>query len=158
MRHTLLHLLDVDGALSRMIRLFLLGILVTLGACATGNSHQSTPVKPTISVPTPTPQSSTEQQPKTLNASVELRNQAVEAIDSGEYSQAKRLLERALRVDSRDPDTWYEYARLNQLQQNVARARQMINKALGLKPSSSTEKKLRELETQLDNGAPSLQS
>lgn len=129
-----------------------------LGACATGNSRQSAPAEPTITVPTPPAQQGTEQSSGKSSASAELRNQAIKAIESDDYAQAKRLLDRALRVDSRDPETWYEYARLSQLQKNGPQARQMINKALRLNPEPSVKQKLRELELALDSETPSLQS
>lgn len=70
----------------------------------------------------------------TARAGTSLRKRAKIETDTGQYQRASRLLERALRVDSRDPATFYEFARLRCLEASPERAAQLIEKGLTLKP------------------------
>ena len=63
-----------------------------------------------------------------------LRRQAAELTDAGDFQRASRLLQRALRVDSGDPATYYEFARLRLVEGNPTQARQLIEKGLSLRP------------------------
>lgn len=82
---------------------------------------------------------------ETIRAGTTLRRQATRETDAGEYQRASRLLERALRVDSRDPATYYELARLRCLEAANDRAQQMIEKGLTLKPDASLRSKFGQL-------------
>jgi len=78
-----------------------------------------------------------------------LRIKAAKLIDTGEIEPASRLLERALRVDARDPATYYEFARLRYVQGELKRAQQLSEKGKSLRPDSSLRKKFNQLEMDL---------
>lgn len=79
-----------------------------------------------------------------------LRIKAAAWTDEGKYEQAGRLLERALRVDARDPATYYEFARLRLLQGQHQQARQLNEKGLSLQPGTALKRKLKTLATRID--------
>jgi len=78
-----------------------------------------------------------------------LRLKAATLIDAGDIEPASRLLERALRVDARDPATYYEFARLRYVQGELKRAQQLSEKGKSLRPDSSLRKKFNQLDTDL---------
>jgi len=75
-------------------------------------------------------------------ASVTLREQANSALENKDLRQAVRLLERALRIDSRDPATYYVFAKLRNQQDRSPAALQLIDKGLSLRPGAALKAKL----------------
>lgn len=70
----------------------------------------------------------------TIRAGTSLRKRAAREIDAGHYQLASRLLERALRIDSRDPATYYQFARLRCHEGSPDLALQLIEKGKTLTP------------------------
>ena len=89
---------------------------------------------------------------ETVRVGTSLRREAAELTDAGEYSQASRLLHRAMRADPSDPATFYEFARLRWAEKNIEQAKVHIAKAMSLRPDDTLRKKLDELDTQLASG------
>jgi len=124
-------------------------------ACAT-RSVQTAPAPAPAQLEVPTATTESESPVKRIDASSKLRDQANASIEAGNFSQAKRLLDRALRIDARDPETWYDYARLSNLQGDQARAQQMIKKSLRLNPTTDQRERLLKLESEISqtSGSP----
>lgn len=70
-------------------------------------------------------------------ANLYLLEQAASLIDNGELQQAAAILDRALRINSREPFAYYEYARLRQQQQQPRQALQLLDRARSLSPEQS---------------------
>jgi len=66
-----------------------------------------------------------------------LLDQGREQRRAGEYAQASASLERALRIESGEPEVWLEMGRLRFDEGNFAQAEQMGRKALSLAPAGS---------------------
>lgn len=81
----------------------------------------------------------------------QLRTQAQQAIEDGELEQADRLLDRALRIDPRDPATYFLVAKLREQQNQVSAALQLVEKALSLKPAAKLEAQLESLRDSLSS-------
>jgi len=95
-------------------------------------------------------------QPYSSNpATIALREQAQTAIKKKNMQQAVRLLERALRIDARDPSTYYVFAQLRKLQDNKAAALQLIDKGLSLRPGAELSTKLQALRAKLSGAIDS---
>jgi len=126
-------------ALSRISANALKAVIISLlsasltGCPATPGSRQDPPQIRTA--PAILPDSGLE----TSRAGTSLRLQASGYTDADEFDRASRLLERALRIDSRDPATYYEFARLRLLQGNHGQARELIEKGLSLRPNAALE-------------------
>lgn len=127
-------------------------LLLTLSACVSTKPDASRPQKPVrvISVPDTT-EVEAASTARRSSASTDLTDRAAKAIDDKNYQQASRLLDRALRIDARDPETWYEYARLNFLNDDSTRARQMIDKSLSLNPGPELKQKIEVLKSSIDH-------
>lgn len=83
--------------------------------------------------------------PKSLPAAQKMRQLASVQGEKGDYKRAVALLERALRISPRDPETYYELARNHLLMDDPAQALQLAQRGLSLKPSSSLRHQLEQL-------------
>lgn len=61
-----------------------------------------------------------------------LVEEAGEAVSSGDFVRANLLLERALRIDSHDPEIWHQFARLRLAEGDAEQAEAMISKSEAL--------------------------
>lgn len=124
----------LNKAATRIARTILVIVLANLSACASTGTDRNSGT-PAIQVPEPPKQSPPETpgtQSKQITADEELRTRAVSAIDAKEFDQASRLLERALRINSRSAANYYQFARLRDAQGLYAEALQFTEKGLTL--------------------------
>ncbi len=142
----------------KLTTLLVLAILA-LPACGTLQSTRtaskpvtepaSKPIKSTVITPGENASAAKPANPVTLA----LRNDAEAALNKGDLTGATRLLERALRVDARDADTYLIFARLRNTQGDRGAALQLIDKGLSLRPSNTTAKALRKLKQSIEAAA-----
>lgn len=78
-------------------------------------------------------------------AVVALRTQADSALKDDDIPAATRLLERALRIDPKDAETYYAVAQLRIKQDQPDAALQLIDKALSLRPDPDLTTQLESL-------------
>ena len=82
---------------------------------------------------------------KSLPAAKRMRQLASAEGDKGDYKRAIALLERALRISPRDPETYYELARNHLLMGEPAQALQLAQRGLSLKPDLNQRHRLEQL-------------
>lgn len=82
---------------------------------------------------------------KSLPAATRIRQLASAEGEKGDYKRAIALLERALRISPRDPETYYELARHYLLMEEPAQALQLAQRGLSLKPSLDQRHRLEQL-------------
>lgn len=85
------------------------------------------------------------QAPKSLPAAQRMRQLASAEGEKGEYKRAIALLERALRISPRDPETYYQLARNHLLMDDPAQALQLAQRGLSLKPVPELRSRLEQL-------------
>ena len=85
------------------------------------------------------------QAPKSLPAAKRMRQLASAEGEKGDYKRAIALLERALRISPRDPETYYELARNHLLMDDAAQALQLAQRGLSLKPVPELRGRLEQL-------------
>ncbi len=83
--------------------------------------------------------------PASLPAAQRMRQLATAQGEKGEYRAAVALLERALRISPRDPETYYELARNHLLLENPSQALQLAQRGLSLNPSPDQRTRLEDL-------------
>ncbi len=83
--------------------------------------------------------------PSSLPAAKRMRQLASAEGEKGDYRRAVTLLERALRISPRDPETYYELARMHLLLENTEQALQLAERGLSLNPSASQRTRLERL-------------
>lgn len=98
---------------------------------------------------------SVEQKPTISNkdiAAAKLRTQAADALAEGQSSKAERLLNRALRISPRSPETYYQLAGIKLKQGVSGQALQLARKGLSLcDPESLLATQLQALASQASN-------
>lgn len=80
-----------------------------------------------------------------LPAAQRMRQLASAEGEKGEYRRAVALLERALRISPRDPETYYELARNHMLLGDPAQALQLARRGLSLSPTPEQRTRLEQL-------------
>lgn len=85
------------------------------------------------------------QAPKSLPAAKRMRQLASAEGEKGDYKRAIALLERALRISPRDPETYYELARNHLLMDEASQALQLAQRGLSLKPVPELRRRLEQL-------------
>jgi len=80
-----------------------------------------------------------------LPAAQRMRQLASAEGEKGEYRSAVALLERALRISPRDPETYYELARNHLLLDNPAQAMQLAQRGLSHSPNADQRARLEQL-------------
>lgn len=82
-------------------------------------------------------------------AAAKLRSQATDAITEGETARAERLLNRALRISPRSPETYHQLASIKLEQGASGQALQLARKGLSLcDPDSNLAEQLKRLASQ----------
>lgn len=118
----------------RLIAGMSLGVLILTGCASTpgGEPVEAREVSRTRdTAPEPEPP------PSQINpASQALVTQSLAQSASGDYASAAASLERALRIDSRNPEIWLELSRLRLKQGNFAQAESLGKKAVSLAGSN----------------------
>lgn len=118
-----------------------LALVWLLGACAA-------PVRVTPPTETPAPVTRpgpANEQPATqadADISRTIREQAIKAISAGQFTNASRLLDRAVRLSPRQPSNYYEFARLRLKQNRPDQAQQFVTKGLSLNPDPALQAQL----------------
>ncbi len=120
--------------------IFSLAIVLLLSACGTAITvpsddagiEQAIPVNPMVVPPI------TEKRRSENPAVVALLAEAKQADNRGDISSAIAQVERALRIDSRNPAAYYQMASYRLKDGKAAEAIQLANKALHFEPDSST--------------------
>lgn len=86
-----------------------------------------------------------EEAPKSLPAAQRMRQLASAEGEKGEYRRAVALLERALRISPKDPETYYDLAKYLLLLDNPQQALQMAQRGLSHKPTADQRRRLNAL-------------
>jgi len=94
---------------------YLLAVAVMLGGC--GALEHRAPVSDSVPAPVPSPQSSSENP-----AVASLVNGARADVAAGRLTHAAAALERALRIEPRNPRLWHELARVRLMQGDYGQA------------------------------------
>ena len=108
-----------------------LGLLILCG-CATAPSGapvQAREISTGSTTPVPVPEPAP---PEVNPASQALIRQAIAQHEAGDLAGAEASLERALRIDSRNPQIWLELSRLRLMEGNFEQAENLSRKALSL--------------------------
>ncbi len=138
------------GDRSCVVMVFSVVTVLLLSACATPSGVSTTGSSPApVNRPKPTPAEPAT--PDTVDISLSIRQQAAAATDAGQYTNASRLLDRAVRLSPRQASNYYEFARLRLRQQQPEEARQFIKKGLSLNPDPATRAQLESLLTTIEN-------
>ncbi len=143
---------------TRLSRVVTLSVLATLSACAVvpyeqASRQQTSAPEQSPRVEEPEAALIVPQQPErdvrveksapsSLPAAKRMRQLASAEGDKGDYQRAVALLERALRISPRDPETYYELARNHLLLDNPEQALQLAQRGLSLNPSASQRTRL----------------
>lgn len=140
-----------------------LALTLALGACTVVSYEQARPPAAPAPVPQPAPEPdpprerlvvpqqpgaqapSTPVRPASLPAAQRMRQLASAAGEKGEHRRAIALLERALRISPRDPETYYQLARHHLLLDDAAQALQLAQRGLSLQPSDDQRRRLQQL-------------
>lgn len=154
------------SSFSKSAGVFALGSCLLITACGTRNtsSRARSPVQPPTPVPaaieqqseiTPTqetvgPAIRADNAPtsaiRSLPAAVALRSQAASATQASNFPRAIGLLERAIRVSPRDPQTYQALAENHLALNQPEQALQIVRRALVLNPSAQQYESLTALE------------
>ena len=102
-----------------LTRATLVATLLVLVSCAQRGVPQGSPG---FRAP---PQSS-EQPPRSLNS---LQRDALQAMQNGDHDRAIQYLQRAIRIEPRDPINWHYLAQSYQAQHDFTRCREMISRS-----------------------------
>lgn len=104
------------------------GLALSVAACAGLPGRVTTPGG--VSPPGPTTDAGTSSEPP--SAVTVLIAQSRAARESGDYTAAASILERALRIEPNSAPLWLEYARLRQSEGDLAQADSLARKAMSL--------------------------
>ncbi|MGB0867483.1 MAG: tetratricopeptide repeat protein [Granulosicoccaceae bacterium] len=146
----------------KTMRLAPIVVALTLSACTVVPYEQARPdykkPAPGLSTKTPQPQealvvptrpspqaSAAPAKARSLPAAQRMRQLASAEGEKGEYKRAIALLERALRISPRDPETYYELARNHLLMDNPSQALQLAQRGLSHNPSADQRRRLNQL-------------
>lgn len=119
----------------RLILCMLFGMLLLTGCASTSGGQQVEARE--ISAGSTVPEPELEPEAPEINpASQALIRQALDQNAAGDQAGAEASLERALRIDSRNPQIWLELSRLRLAQGNFDQAENLGRKALSLAGSN----------------------
>ena len=122
----------------RLIVCMSLGMLMLCGCAASPSTApvQARDIAAGSATPAPAPET---EAPEINPASQALIRQAIAQHEAGDRAGAEASLERALRIDSRNPQIWLELSRLRLMEENFVQAENLSRKALSLAGSNKNQ-------------------
>ena len=112
---------------------YLLAVAVMLGGCA-ALEHRA-PVADSVPAPVPSPQV-----PSENPAVASLVNSARADVAAGRLTHAAAALERALRIEPRNPRLWHELARVRLMQGDYGQAESVAARSWSSRPAHELER------------------